>query len=752
MTVQLPNIPALSSKVDNEVKRAFAALKDWFTKANSDGGVVTAGSLGQGLSSVNQLAGFFDGTIPPQLENFEVQGAFATIMLTWDYPRYKWFSLVEVWRNTVDDLGTAQLIGSSISTMYADTPPNASLSVTYYYWARVISAANIIGPFNATAGTAGHTANDPAYVLEVLSDQLTASQLHIDLNSRIDLIDADNVGIVAVLDKLGTALAGLTAADSDRWERLLFERQVTDATVEVAPMPYCTLSAYTTEGTCVAAGGVWKPGGTIRLKATADITSDIDASLRTLQSLYDAINGTVTTLNGVTTAHTNAIASYLTDSNSSIVQLANGLAQKASSSYVDLKTDSIATAADVATYASQNDIPQALAYMVLHADDAAKKLRGAGANIAAAQMDITANADALEAVAAANLQLATKVEDNTAALIVEQEARSTAVSAVAQDVEILSTTVGGHTATIQTQQESIDGVYAQYMVKVDVNGKVVGFGLVNDGATSKMLVEVDEFAILKPGAAAGTLPALSVLTTPQTINGVTIPAGVYIDGASIAHLTAGDVVARGLSTDSLVAKAGTIFESIIDHQVVTDQYIGDTIQSTVYAPGPGGTGWMIDKAGTIRGQGIVVEDASITTAKIGNNQVTFSDGYSPSDIVLEAGNGTSIQIATRTFSGFGGSRVLISFNTSFYFEKPGDYSAYNCIANIVLTVTGQATRSFSAVGYPGGQLSITSLVSPATDGSLTVAVSANSAMRMGGSYDVRCHFNNLTLSVITMRR
>ena len=296
------------------------------------------------------------------------------------------------------------------------------------------------------------------------------------------------------------------------------------------------------------------------------------------------------------------------------------------------------------------------------------------------------------------------------------------------------------------------------MVKVDVNGKVVGFGLVNDGATSKMLVEVDEFAILKPGAAAGTLPALSVLTTPQTINGVTIPAGVYIDGASIAHLTAGDVVARGLSTDSLVAKAGTIFESIIDHQVVTDQYIGDTIQSTVYAPGPGGTGWMIDKAGTIRGQGIVVEDASITTAKIGGHAATFSIAYPHSMVTIPYGttaNYTLSETSTPVAS-FAGSNILVLFTSTFYFMKYNDFQAYECISNVYISVkhgdNPAILSTYNASSFIGGQLALSQMIEVTADETIEVKVLCNTPMRQGGYYDVNCYFSNPLLSLITLRK
>lgn len=426
MAVNLPSIP---SSVDPSVRRAFDIIKNELQAAQASR-TITADDLvaaGAVASNGQVVSPAIRNSVPPKPTDVTVVGAFRTILVSWNDHGYARLAYAVVYRASVNDFSQALEVGTTTSRMYADNPPNASLAQTYYYWVRLVSVANVNGPLSDVAF--GNTANDPGYVLEVLSGQITSSQLHSSLSEPINLINADNVGIVSVLDRLGTALSSLTAADADRWERLLYERQVTDATVEIAPAAYCTLPAYTSEATCVAAGGVWKPAGTIRLKATADITSDIDASLRTLQTLYDAINGTVTTQVGITSAHSDTIASYLTDANSTVAQLASGLSSKASASYVDLKTDAIATAADVATYAAEHDIPTALAYMVLHVDDAAKKLRGATANIATHAQEILSTATALEAESHFRTELDAKVDANRAELISNYYTKATIDSA-----------------------------------------------------------------------------------------------------------------------------------------------------------------------------------------------------------------------------------------------------------------------------------------------------------------------------------
>jgi hypothetical protein len=96
-----------------------------------------------------------------------------------------------------------------------------------------------------------------------------------------------------------------------------------------------------------------------------------------------------------------------------------------------------------------------------------------------------------------------------------------------------------------------------------------------------------------------------------------------MDTAYIKQATITNAMIQELTTDKLiVAGTANIWEAIINIGKISNAYIDDVIQSTSYVPGPGGTGWKIDKAGTITGQGIVVENGAITNAKIEDLAVT----------------------------------------------------------------------------------------------------------------------------------
>jgi hypothetical protein len=90
------------------------------------------------------------------------------------------------------------------------------------------------------------------------------------------------------------------------------------------------------------------------------------------------------------------------------------------------------------------------------------------------------------------------VDAASAAIVSEQQARATADGALAQSVAGLSTTVGANTASIQAQSTSIDGLSAQFTLRLDVNGYVSGFGAYNNGVTSDFAITADRFWIAAP--------------------------------------------------------------------------------------------------------------------------------------------------------------------------------------------------------------------------------------------------------------
>ena len=187
----------------------------------------------------------------------------------------------------------------------------------------------------------------------------------------------------------------------------------------------------------------------------------------------------------------------------------------------------------------------------------------AATDAATAASNAQATADSALAKANANATNIATVQSDVATL-------TTAQGATASRVDTIQTTVDGHTSSIQTQQQSINGLNAQYTVKVDVGGRVSGFGLASSSTQSDFAIRADKFYIAPPsGTGKGDSPFM-VLTTPKTINGTTVPAGTYIKNAYIAD---GSITATKIQVTDLSAISANLGSILVDAANIKDSAI-----------------------------------------------------------------------------------------------------------------------------------------------------------------------------------
>jgi hypothetical protein len=215
--------------------------------------------------------------------------------------------------------------------------------------------------------------------------------------------------------------------------------------------------------------------------------------------------------------------------------------------------------------------------------------------------------------------------------------------------------------TTQTALATLDGrASAAYTVRTTLSAGgrtlVGGFGLMGDsdsppGSEIEFGVLANRFWV---GAPAGSGVADSQLFTVQTTtwsdNGVTRPAGVFIDAAYIRNLqavyaTIGNLVADQISAASISASritAGTL-------------QVGADIRSTGYVSGV--AGWRITGAGVIELLDAYVRGTVVATAgSIGGITITGTGITSPG---YSGGDGFSLSTAGifRASAG-GGARVI----------------------------------------------------------------------------------------------
>jgi len=228
-------------------------------------------------------------------------------------------------------------------------------------------------------------------------------------------------------------------------------------------------------------------------------------------------------------------------------------------------------------------------------------------------------------------------------------------------------------ARIDLVDETNGGLISKYTVKVDSNGYVSGFGLAsttNNGATvSDFIIRADRFSVASPSG-PGITPVIPfiVTTTPQVINGVSVPVGVYINGAFVQNGTITNAKIGNAQIDD--AKIASLSAGKITAGSIS---VGSYIQSSNYLIGS--QGWKIHGDGTaefaaasIRGQ--------LTASQINSNGLSIRD--TSGNIILNAGTGNF----TGSVAGTAGSTLVNTANSAL--------SAANSASSAASTAQGTA--------------------------------------------------------------
>lgn len=155
---------------------------------------------------------------------------------------------------------------------------------------------------------------------------------------------------------------------------------------------------------------------------------------------------------------------------------------------------------------------------------------------------------------------------------------------VNERIEVVRSTADGNAAAIQTHARSINGLEAQYTVKIDANGRVAGYGLAstlkNGTPESKFIVNVDRFGI----GATGKADVFPFVVDTQK-NRVGVNGELVVNGkAIIDNLNAGDIHGDKITANTLNAnrlKAGSVTAREIGANSVTADKMNVTSLSAV---------------------------------------------------------------------------------------------------------------------------------------------------------------------------
>ena len=130
---------------------------------------------------------------------------------------------------------------------------------------------------------------------------------------------------------------------------------------------------------------------------------------------------------------------------------------------------------------------------------------------------------------------------------------------------------------VQQQSQSIDGLYGQYTLKVDVNGRIAGFGLASTNVASAFSINADRFYITSSqDPTAGDLGFVyNAGTAPDPETGVVMPKGLYLKAAFIkeASITTAKIRGQAVSIVSSVSHIVNTGETPIFSYTTPSNYL-----------------------------------------------------------------------------------------------------------------------------------------------------------------------------------
>ncbi|WP_262738688.1 TipJ family phage tail tip protein [Acinetobacter variabilis] len=307
----------------------------------------------------------------------------------------------------------------------------------------------------------------------------------------------------------------------------------------------------------------------------AQVGNDLQQNLATIRSEISVLAGADSAL------------SSRVDTVQASTQIAQSTADQA---ILDAQSKSAAAEAAAKTYAEAKAKAEADAAKASASSDATAKANAAeSAAKAAAALDAKNKADAAEAAAKAvanaaqatandALGKANTATQNIATVQNQVNTLTTQLGATATQVGTIQTTVGQNTASIQEVSQSVNGLYAQKYIKLDVNGKVAGWGGVNDGKESNFILNFDSFAI-GSGNSTGYYPFI-FRNTPFTdpVTGTVFPVSAYLKSAMMdyqsvktSHIE--DLAVKTAKIDDLAVTRGKIADLAVNTLKIQDEAV-----------------------------------------------------------------------------------------------------------------------------------------------------------------------------------
>ena len=518
---------------------------------------------------------------PPKLANIHAEGILFGMKLTWLFPAV---GALDTAYTEIEIASTANGANAAQLGLFA-YPTNSHViqgmqpNLKRYFRGRLIDRIGNIGPWSQYANAT--TSADASAVLDILSGAITETQLHQDMQTKIDKIDGNSIAISQEVIARAAAITSeaqsrATAISTEKTERQSADSNLSQRIDTVSASAANNAAAIQTEAT-----------------ARADADSALATRVDTVQSSTAAAQSTA---NSAQTAATNAAT--LAGNKGEVIFGAT------------------APTAD-------KRLAQNLWIDTTGGANTPKRWSGSAwvAVTDKAATDAAAAATAAQTAANNALSIANTATTNLATVQTKVDTLTTQQSAQASQVSTIQTTVGQHTASIQTVSQSVNGLYAQKYIKLDVNGKVAGWGGANTGKESNFIVNFDSFAI-GSGGSTGYYPFI-FRTTPYTDpnTDTVFPVGAYLktafmDYASVNTAHIKQLAVKTAQIDNLAVKTAQI-----DNLAVTTAKIGDAQITTAK-----------------------IGDLQVDTLKIMDNAVSVGVGVQGMSSITTVSNGGKLRL------------------------------------------------------------------------------------------------------------
>lgn len=190
----MSNLPTVTSEIPNDLREFLNRIREAFNSINENQLITARNLIDAGIAEYKSGAlktkaqkALPKYNTPPAPLNLKTTGALASIILEWDDPKYPGHGYTEIWSAPSSAtgspaIGVAVLAGMAPGSMFSD---NIGSGAERYYWIRFVNLDGEAGAYNAVLGTSGKTGKDPTYLLDVLTDSLSAAQF--DPTTKTDI-------------------------------------------------------------------------------------------------------------------------------------------------------------------------------------------------------------------------------------------------------------------------------------------------------------------------------------------------------------------------------------------------------------------------------------------------------------------------------------------------------------------------------------------------------------------------------------